>query len=171
MQTQPQPHQRQAQFQSVSQTQQSPPQQHQLPGASNINSQINSGLGLGGGQQSGTDASTLVFTQQQQQQQPFYMQNTYNPDFMASLPGMDFLNNAVGTGTSGAGDDFNFDSNGLDLGFGMGLDLQHDWSDGQQYDLFDGFFFGNNAVMNGTGNEFSGEGDTKDEGNGGWTGD
>ncbi|KPI34890.1 Positive regulator of purine utilization [Cyphellophora attinorum] len=40
----------------------------------------------------------------------------------------------------------------LDLGFGpgvMGFDYSHDWSDGQQYDLFDGFFFGNNAGGNG----------------------
>jgi hypothetical protein len=40
----------------------------------------------------------------------------------------------------------------------MGLDYQHDWSDGQQYDLFDGFFFGNGlggtngAGGNGNGN-------------------
>ena len=78
------------------------------------------------------------------------MQNTYNPDFMSSLPGMDFLNNAIGG--SSAGEDFSFDNNGLDLGFGMGLDFQHDWSDGQQFDLFDGFFFGNNGGMNGNGN-------------------
>lgn len=40
----------------------------------------------------------------------------------------------------------------LDLGFGpgvMGFDYSHDWSDGQQYDLFDGFFFGNNGAGNG----------------------
>ncbi len=85
-------------------------------------------------------------------QQPFYMQNTYNPDFMSSLPGMDFLN-SVGPSV----DDFDFDANGLGLGFGMGLDYQHDWSDGQQYDLFDGFFFGNglggtNGAGNGNGN-------------------
>jgi hypothetical protein len=45
----------------------------------------------------------------------------------------------------------------LDLGFGpgvMGFDYSHDWSDGQQYDLFDGFFFGNNgAGLNGDGND------------------
>jgi hypothetical protein len=58
---------------------------------------------------------------------------------------MDFLNNNMGA----SGEDFNFEAGGLDLGFGMGLDLQHDWSDGQQYDLFDGFFFGNG---NGNGN-------------------
>lgn len=173
MQTQTQqPHQRQVPFQSMPPPQHSSPSQQpqQLSATSNINSQINSGLGLGGGQQSGADGSGMAFNQQQH---PFYMQNTYNPDFMSSLPGMDFLNNAVGSATGGPSDDFNFDANGLDLGFGMGLDLQHDWSDGQQYDLFDGFFFGNNAVMNGNGNAFSGDGDIKEEGSasGGWTGD
>jgi hypothetical protein len=29
-----------------------------------------------------------------------------------------------------------------DLGFGMGLDAHHDWSEGNVFDLFDGFFFG-----------------------------
>ncbi|KAL1961966.1 hypothetical protein VTN77DRAFT_701 [Rasamsonia byssochlamydoides] len=31
---------------------------------------------------------------------------------------------------------------GLNLGFGMEVDYQHDWSEGGGYDLFDGFFFG-----------------------------
>lgn len=50
--------------------------------------------------------------------------------------------------------DMDFDSSALDLGFpmGLGLDYQHDWSDGQQYDIFDGFFFGN------SGNSGSGSG-------------
>lgn len=30
----------------------------------------------------------------------------------------------------------------VDLGFDLGLDGEHDWSDGTQFDLFDGFFFG-----------------------------
>ena len=38
----------------------------------------------------------------------------------------------------------------LDLGFGYGLDIEHDWSDGAQFDLFDGFFFGGTGT--GTGN-------------------
>lgn len=61
----------------------------------------------------------------------------------------DSMSGVIGTSGGEMGDDlsnFNFDSRtGLDLGFGMGLDLQHDWSDGQQLDLFDGFFFGNNG--------------------------
>jgi hypothetical protein len=98
-----------------------------------------------------------MFSPQQTQAQAntqFYMQNTYNPDFMSSLPGMDFLNNMSGGGGGDGDGDFKIDAGGLgDLGFGMGLDMQHDWSDGQQYDLFDGFFFGNG---NGNGNGYGG---------------
>lgn len=136
------------------QPQTSPVVPHPSP-ASSINSQANTALGLGPQQQSNPASNgSFLFPQQQRQQQPFYMQNTYNPDFMSSLPGMDFLNDAVGTG----GDDFNFDASGLDLGFGMGLDLQHDWSDGQQFDLFDGFFFGNNGGVGGSGGATGGSG-------------
>lgn len=105
------------------------PRQQQLSPTSSINSQVNPGMAN----------NTPLLYAQRQSQQPFYMQNTYNPDFMSGLPGMDFLNNTGGNGDG----DFNFDAGGLDLGFGMGLDYQHDWSDGQQFDLFDGFFFGN----------------------------
>ena len=118
--------------------------------ASSINSQINTGLGMG------STNTPLLYTQpsnpqtspsQPQSQQQYYMQNTYNPDFMSTLPGMDFLN-SMSNNTTADGDsgdmNFNFENGALgDLGFGMGLDYQHDWSDGQQYDLFDGFFFGN----------------------------
>lgn len=168
---QTQPNQRQVPFQSMTQPHHPSSQRQQLPALSSINSQIDSGLGLGGTQPPGGAASARQYDQQPQQQQPFYMQNTYNPDFMSSLPGMDFLNNAMGGGTGETNDDFNFDTNGLDLGFGMGLDLQHDWSDGQQYDLFDGFFFGNNAAANGAGQGLGGEGGVKEEGGGEWTGD
>lgn len=37
----------------------------------------------------------------------------------------------------------NTDTTGIDLGFGLGMDFQHDWSDGTGVDIFDGFFFGN----------------------------
>lgn len=40
---------------------------------------------------------------------------------------------------------------GLDLRFGMGVDFQHDWSDGGGFDLFDGFFFGAGGGVNGYG--------------------
>ncbi len=82
---------------------------------------------------------------------------------MSTLPGMDFLNNMNNSVAGGADGDINFDAGGLgDLGFGMGLDYQHDWSDGQQYDLFDGFFFGN-----GNGNGGGGNGYGYNGGNGG----
>ncbi|EGE79996.1 purine utilization positive regulator [Blastomyces dermatitidis ATCC 18188] len=53
---------------------------------------------------------------------------------------------------------------GLDLGFGMAIDFQHDWSEGAGYDLFDGFFFG--AVGSGAGFGL-GNGDVEDAGNDG----
>ena len=31
---------------------------------------------------------------------------------------------------------------GIDLGFGMAMDFQHDWSENPNYDILDGFFFG-----------------------------
>lgn len=31
---------------------------------------------------------------------------------------------------------------GIDLGFGMAVDFQHDWSENANYDIFDGYFFG-----------------------------
>ena len=31
---------------------------------------------------------------------------------------------------------------GIDLGFGLSVDFQHDWSEGANYDLLEGFFFG-----------------------------
>ncbi|KAL1960814.1 hypothetical protein VTO42DRAFT_5797 [Malbranchea cinnamomea] len=40
---------------------------------------------------------------------------------------------------------------GLDLRFGMGVDFQHDWSDGGGIDLFDGYFFGAGGGANGYG--------------------
>ena len=118
--------------------------------ASAIKTQINTGLGM-----AQTSVSTFS-TSQQPQSQPMYGQNAYSPDYMdlSSLPGMDFLNLANpandASSTSASNEDMSYDfSSGPDIGFGvgnMGLDFQHDWSDGQQFDLFDGFFFGNNAM-------------------------
>jgi hypothetical protein len=129
----------QAQPQPQPQQQQQSPRRPLLSPSSSINSQISTNLNNSQLYNNNTTTTTTP-------SQPFYMQNTYNPDFMSSVPGMDFLN----TVTSGAGDDFNFDTAGIDLGFGMGLDYQHDWSDAQQYDLLDGFFFGNGNGNNGT---------------------
>lgn len=54
------------------------------------------------------------------------------------LSAMGFL--ADGTGAVNGTVD---EAGNVDLGFGLGWEgLHHDFSDGQQYDLFDGFFFG-----------------------------
>ena len=82
--------------------------------ASNIDSQINTGMGMG---------SNTPWANQGQQQQ-FYIQNTYNPDFMPTLPGMDFLNNMSNAAAGDGDDNPNFDTGALgDLGFGKGLDF------------------------------------------------
>lgn len=103
------------------------------PMALNTNSQINAGLGTGGTDHS--PGQPTQFYSPQQQQTPFYHSNLYGSDFVG-IPNMDFL-------TTAPGDDFNADMSGIDLGFGMGTEFQHDWNDGAQFDLFDGFFFGN----------------------------
>ena len=115
----------QANVQAASQAQQS----MALP----INSQINAGLGMGGN--GNTSGQVLQFYNLQQQQTPFYNSSMYGSDYVG-IPNMDFLNNAPG-------DDFGTDMSGIDLGLGMGTDYQHDWNDGTQFDIFDGFFFGN----------------------------
>lgn len=77
----------------------------------------------------------------------------------ADLQGMDFLQSlqnlqAAAAGQGGGGQGGGLDGtgqpgdpllagDGMDLGLGMGWEgLHHDFSDGQQVDLFDGFFFG-----------------------------
>ncbi|KAI9811048.1 MAG: Fungal specific transcription factor [Pycnora praestabilis] len=94
----------------------------------------------GAGNQNIEAAIDPSLQQQQQQQLPqqfhsvqVYPQSSY-PD--AGFQGMDFLDNGVR----------NSSSSGLDLGFGLGMDGDHDWSDGTQYDLFDGFFFGGSGA-------------------------
>ncbi|KAH8680904.1 fungal-specific transcription factor domain-containing protein [Xylariales sp. PMI_506] len=67
--------------------------------------------------------------------------NTPGQVSYSDLQGMDFLQglqNASSTdGEAGA------DVQQMDLGFGLGWEgMHHDFSDGQQVDLFDGFFFG-----------------------------
>ncbi|KAH0566463.1 hypothetical protein GP486_000133 [Trichoglossum hirsutum] len=37
-------------------------------------------------------------------------------------------------------------NSGIDLGFGLSFDVDHDFSDGSQFNLFDGFFFGPSAT-------------------------
>ncbi|ROW09348.1 hypothetical protein VMCG_02547 [Cytospora schulzeri] len=56
------------------------------------------------------------------------------------LQGMDFLNQVGANGNVPGGAE---EAANGDFGFGLGWEgLHHDFSDGQQYDLFDGFFFG-----------------------------
>ena len=67
------------------------------------------------------------------------IQSTY-PDF--GFSDLDFLDSfpVQGANVNATGDT---NVGGLaDLGFGMGFDGNHDWSDGNGFDLFDGFFFG-----------------------------
>ncbi|KAI9373087.1 fungal-specific transcription factor domain-containing protein [Aspergillus egyptiacus] len=40
---------------------------------------------------------------------------------------------------------------GIDLGFGMAVDFQHDWSENANYDLLEGYFFGGGAPGSGSG--------------------
>lgn len=53
-----------------------------------------------------------------------------NPDYE------NFMSNFPQLG-AGAGQE-----TGIDLGFGLSVDFQHDWSEGANYDLLEGFFFG-----------------------------
>ncbi|KAI0390703.1 fungal-specific transcription factor domain-containing protein [Xylariaceae sp. FL0594] len=60
---------------------------------------------------------------------------------LSDLQGMDFLQNLQAP--SGA-DGYNNADMQMDMGLGIGWEgMHHDFSDGQQVDLFDGFFFGN----------------------------
>lgn len=105
------------------------------PSATRTSGHINAGLGMSAN--NGSNGQSNQYFNTQQQQSPFYNTSGYGSEFVG-IPGMDFLNSAPG-------DDFNSDMSGIDLGFGMGTEFQHDWNDGTQLDLFDGFFFGNGA--------------------------
>ncbi|KAI0100607.1 fungal-specific transcription factor domain-containing protein [Nemania sp. FL0031] len=59
---------------------------------------------------------------------------------LSDLQGMDFLQNIQ---DQSSGDNFINPDLQMDMGFGIGWEgMHHDFSDGQQVDLFDGFFFG-----------------------------
>ncbi len=66
---------------------------------------------------------------------------------------MDFLQGMdVNSSTGLDGGEYGF-SDQMDLGFGLGWEgMHHDFSDGAQYDLFDGFFFGGQQSSGGIGN-------------------
>jgi hypothetical protein len=69
------------------------------------------------------------------------------------LQGMDFLQQGNGrdlNGVGGAPGQGNMGGEnggmGMDMGFGLGWEgMDHDWTEGNQVDLFDGFFFGGNG--------------------------
>jgi hypothetical protein len=83
--------------------------------------------------------------QQHQQQQQQQQQGGFSPARQLNfgdLQGMDFLNQVTGNGNGTLPEGVEENQNG-DFGFGLGWEgMHHDFSDGQQYDLFDGFFFG-----------------------------
>ncbi|KAI0404508.1 fungal-specific transcription factor domain-containing protein [Xylaria palmicola] len=59
---------------------------------------------------------------------------------LSDLQGMDFLQSLQ---DQPGGDGFNNPDMQMDMGFGIGWEgMHHDFSEGQQVDLFDGFFFG-----------------------------
>jgi hypothetical protein len=67
--------------------------------------------------------------------------STY-PD-LGGYSDLDFLDSFPVQGSSGQGDTGGSGMQDVGIGFGMGFgDGTHDWSDGNGFDLFDGFFFG-----------------------------
>lgn len=96
---------------------------------------------------------------QQNQNQNQNQQSPILPFTSANLQGMDFLQSLQNNNQSGGGNlDAEFGGGGgqdtqMDLNFGLGWEgLHHDFSDGQQLDLFDGFFFGDQRGAGGGGN-------------------
>ncbi|KAI0803978.1 fungal-specific transcription factor domain-containing protein [Xylaria sp. FL0064] len=68
---------------------------------------------------------------------------------LSDLQGMDFLQSLQ---DQSGGDGFNNPDLQMDMGFGIGWEgMHHDFSEGQQVDLFDGFFFGAPQGGNGGG--------------------
>ncbi|KAH9908781.1 hypothetical protein F4778DRAFT_718696 [Xylariomycetidae sp. FL2044] len=67
----------------------------------------------------------------------------------SDLQGIDFLQNLATQDQQQPGADGTTDMQ-MDMGFGLGWEgMHHDFSDGQQVDLFDGFFFGGQQGGNG----------------------
>lgn len=135
--------------QPVTNQPQQPPQQFSLPQQQPpLDHPINPGLDTGADQPSPNSPQSQQAQQYQHQQifqptrrdlssnPPFHTASPYGVD-LSSVPNFDFLQST----------DYNqnLDTTGIDLGFGPGMDFQHDWSDGTGVDIFDGFFFGNTA--------------------------
>ncbi|KAK4193696.1 positive regulator of purine utilization [Podospora australis] len=97
----------------------------------------------------GTPTGGAYLSQSQQQAQ----HSMFSPGALSfnDLQGVEFLQ-SLSSGAGPGGDGTDGSGNGgfgvmgdtqMDLGFGLGWEgLHHDFSDGQQLDLFDGFFFG-----------------------------
>lgn len=62
-----------------------------------------------------------------------------NTDYSSFMSSIQPFGNGVGQGM------------GIDLGFGLAVDFQHDWSEGANYDLLEGFFFGGSGGNPGVG--------------------
>ncbi|KAH8730820.1 fungal-specific transcription factor domain-containing protein [Phaeosphaeriaceae sp. PMI808] len=68
--------------------------------------------------------------------------NSTYPD-MGNFSDLEFLDSFPTQGSSAHGETSNGGMQDVGIGFGMGFgDGTHDWSDGNGFDLFDGFFFG-----------------------------
>lgn len=95
--------------------------------------------------------------QQQQQQQQGGAVYTPNSQTFADLQGMEFLqdlnaNNGEGAGPMVGGAGGMMGDQQMDFGLNFGWEgMHHDFNDGQQLDLFDGFFFGGQQGGNGAG--------------------
>ena len=105
------------------------------PSPTTLNSQINAGLGMGPPNPFYTPSQPAESAHGQKT--PFYNTSGYGSDFV-EIPGLDFLDSYNGD-----------DVGGFDLGMSFGdLGEQHDWSEGNGFDLFDGFFFRGNGNGN-----------------------
>ncbi|CAK7273691.1 hypothetical protein SEPCBS119000_005787 [Sporothrix epigloea] len=95
--------------------------------------------------------------QKQQKQQPQQTDSAYAPinQTFADLQGMDFLQELNGNGGDGSGAVFGggvglAGDQQMDFGLNFGWEgMHHDFNDGQQLDLFEGFFFGGQQAGSG----------------------
>jgi len=93
-----------------------------------------------------TPSTATLLSQQQVPSAPQSSSAGFSPSGLSflDLQDMDFLQQGAGAGPGGGPVPAAADPGAqMDLGFGLGWEgLDHDFSDGQQLDLFDGFFFG-----------------------------
>lgn len=107
-------------------------------------------------------AATNFYDPLQNQTPLFTNSDLQGGDYLQSLPG-----DSLGTDFGGGGGQ----DTQMDLNFGLGWEgIHHDFSDGQQLDLFDGFFFGDQRGGAGGGNGM-GMSAALDQGTGGMKGE